>query len=129
MTSLSSTLTAPSLSLNALTNPQVTDAMKAAQAAMAGNRTPAQAAAAQLTDAKRADMTAKIGVSAKQFEASFVSVMMGSMFKDLDMGGGEGSEAFKSVMMDAMAKKIVAGGGIGLASHVRTEMLKMQGLS
>ena len=104
MNSPATTLLAPSLTLKSLANPQV-------------------------TDAKRADMTAKIGESAKSFEASFVSVMMGSMFKDLDMGGGEGSEAFKSVMMDAMAKKIVAGGGVGLASQVRAEMLKIQGLS
>ena len=129
MNSPATTLLAPSLTLKSLANPQVTDAMKAAQAVLAGHRTPAQAAAAQLTDAQRADMTAQIGESAKSFEASFVSVMMGSMFKDLDMGGGEGSEAFKSVMMDAMAKKIVAGGGVGLASQVRAEMLKIQGLS
>ena len=56
MNSPATTLLAPSLTLKSLANPQVTDAMKAAQAVLAGHRTPAQAAAAQLTDAKRADI-------------------------------------------------------------------------
>jgi Rod binding domain-containing protein len=104
-------------------------ALTAAQASLAPTQTAAQAKAALMTPQERAAMTAKIGESAKQFEASFVSVMMGSMFKGIDMGGGEGGEAFKSVMMDAIGKKIVAGGGIGMARQVQAEMLKMQGLS
>ncbi len=116
-----------------LMNPAATAAqaaaMTAAQAATAPKRTVAQAQAALLTPAQRAEMTGKIGDSAKSFESSFISAMMGSMFKDLDMGGGQGAEAFKSVMMDAIGKKIVAGGGVGLARQVQAEMLKMQGLS
>jgi Rod binding domain-containing protein len=104
-------------------------AVTAAQVALAPTQTVAQARAALMTPEERAAMTAKIGVSAKAFEASFVSVMMGSMFKDVDMGGGQAGEAFKSVMMDAIGKKIVAGGGIGLARQVQAEMLKIQGLS
>jgi Rod binding domain-containing protein len=104
-------------------------AITTAQAALAPTQTAVQARTALMTPAQRAAMTDKIAVSAKAFEASFVSVMMGSMFKDVDMGGGQGAEAFKSVMMDAIGKKIVAGGGIGMARQVQAEMLKMQGLT
>jgi flagellar protein FlgJ len=107
----------------------VAAATTSASAAVPPMQTVAQARAALLTPAQRDDMTAKIGVTAKSFEASFVSAMMGSMFKDVDMGGGQGGEAFKSVMMDAIGKKIVAGGGIGVARQVQMEMLKMQGLA
>jgi flagellar protein FlgJ len=97
--------------------------------ALAPTMTPAQAAAALLTPAQRDALTVKIGATAKSFEASFIATMMGSMFKDVNVGGGQGGEAFKSVMMDAMAKKISNNGGIGLAPSIQAEMLKLQGLS
>ncbi len=91
--------------------------------------TPAQAAAALLTPAQRDAMKAKIATTAKSFESTFIAQMMGSMFKDVDMGGGETGDQFKSIMMDAIAKKITANGGIGLSSSIRAEMLKLQGLN
>ena len=79
--------------------------------------------------AKRAD----ISKTAKDFESSFLSVMLGQMFKDVNQpgmfGGGQGEDAFKSFMSDAMAKKVVASGGIGLSATIQKEMLKLQGLS
>jgi flagellar protein FlgJ len=104
-------------------------ASTAVQAALAPTMTAAQAQAAKLTPEQRTALTAKIGVSAKSFEASFIATMMGSMFQGVDTGGGQGGEAFKSVMMDAIGKKIAAGGGIGLAHSIQAEMLKMQGLT
>jgi len=98
-------------------------------APFAATLTAAQARAALMTPEQRASAVAKIGSTAKSFEASFVSTMMGSMFNGVDMGGGSGAEAFKSVMMDAIGKKIVAAGGVGLAKSVQAEMLKMQGLN
>lgn len=91
--------------------------------------TPAQARAALMTPQQRADAVAKIDATAKKFEASFLSTMMGTMFSGVDMGGGQGGEMFKSVMMEAIGKKVVSAGGVGLAKHVQAEMLKMQGLS
>ncbi len=91
--------------------------------------TAAQARAALLTPEQRTAEVAKIGTSAKSFEASFVSTMLGNMFQGVDLGGGQGGEAFKSVLMEAVGKKIVAAGGVGLAKSVQAEMLKMQGLS
>jgi Rod binding domain-containing protein len=99
------------------------------QAATAPILSPAQAAAARLTEAQRAALKVKIGATAKKFEATFIAQMMGSMFKDVKMGGGETGEQFKSIMMDAMAKKISNNGGIGMAPSIQAEMLKLQGLS
>ncbi|MDB5458789.1 MAG: Flagellar protein FlgJ-like protein [Caulobacteraceae bacterium] len=103
--------------------------MTTAQTALAPTMTPAQAAAALLTPAQRDALKVKIGATAKSFETSFIATMMGSMFKDVNVGGGQGGEAFKSVMMDAIAKKISNNGGIGLAPSIQAEMLKLQGLS
>jgi Rod binding domain-containing protein len=92
-------------------------------------KTPAQLAAAALTPAQQTAERAKIAATAKTFEASFLSTMLQSVFKDVDMGGGEGGDAFKSIMMDAMAKQMANGHGVGLAKSVQAEMLKLQGLS
>ena len=91
--------------------------------------TAAQAAAAAMTPAQQTAARAKIAETAKKFEASFMSTMLQSVFKDVDLGGGEGGEAFKSVMMDAVGKQIANGRGVGLARQVQAEMLKLQGLS
>lgn len=103
--------------------------MTTAQTALAPTMTPAQAQAALLTPAQREALKVQIGATAKKFEATFIAQMMGSMFKDVDMGGGETGEQFKSVMMDAMAKKLSNNGGIGLSSSIQAEMLKLQGLN
>ena len=92
-------------------------------------QTPAQIAAAALTPAQQSAARAKIAQTAQKFEASFMSTMLQSVFKDVDLGGGEGADAFKSVMMDAVGKQIAQGRGIGLAKSVQAEMLKLQGLS
>ncbi len=73
----------------------------------------------------------RIAATAKDFEASFLAIMFGQMFKDVGGGefsGGEGEEMFKSFLMDAFSKQVVRGGGIGLADSVQREMLKLQGL-
>jgi Rod binding domain-containing protein len=45
-----------------------------------------------------------------------------------EFSGGPGGQMFQSFLMDAFSKKITQSGGVGLASAVRREMLKMQGL-
>ena len=91
--------------------------------------TPATGAPSAAETFKRAS----IAKASKDFEASFLSVMLGQMFKDVNtsapFGGGPGEDAFKSFMTDAMAKQVVKSGGIGLASSVQKEMLKLQGLN
>jgi Rod binding domain-containing protein len=87
-------------------------------------------------EAQSAEQLAKRGQiekTAKDFEASFLSVMLGQMFKDVGaeapFSGGHGEAAFKSFLGEAMAKQMVQHGGVGLADRVAKEMLKLQGLS
>ena len=74
----------------------------------------------------------KIRETAQKFEASFLSVMMQSMFEGVKtsepFGGGQGEEMFKSLLTESMAKEVAKAGGVGLADTVQREMLKMQGL-
>ena len=94
---------------------------------LAGQATAAPPTAAEL--AKRG----QIAKTAQDFEASFLSVMLQSMFQGVKQqepfGGGQGEEMFKSFMSEAMAKQMAKAGGIGLSKSVQAEMLKMQGLS
>lgn len=75
----------------------------------------------------------QIAAAAHKFESQFLSIMMGEMFKGVQVsapfGGGEGEQAFRSFMMDAMAEQTAKRGGIGLAQPIMREMLKLQGLS
>jgi Rod binding domain-containing protein len=91
--------------------------------------TAAQMTAAAMTPAQQTAARTRISETAHKFEASFLSTMLQSVFKDVDLGGGEGGEAFKSIMMDAVGKQIANGRGVGLAKSVQAEMLKLQGLS
>jgi peptidoglycan hydrolase FlgJ len=76
---------------------------------------------------------AAIKKTAQDFEASFLTSALGSMFEGVKIsepfGGGEGEDAYKSFLNEAMAKQIVKQGGVGVAASVQAEMLKMQGLS
>ena len=76
---------------------------------------------------------AAISKSAHDFEASFLSNALGSMFQGVTVsepfGGGQGEQTFKSFLNEAFAKQIVKSGGIGVAAAVQREMLKMQGLT
>ena len=78
------------------------------------------------------DQLARIGKVSREFEQSFLSIMLGQMtsgVKTSAFGGGEGEDAFKSFMNDAMAKSMTARGGVGLAPRLQSEMLRLQGLS
>jgi flagellar protein FlgJ len=94
---------------------------------------PAVSAPAAAGSADTAKTRTAIAKTARDFEASFLSNMLGQMFEGIDtsgpFGGGEGEAMFRSVMMDAFGKQMTKSGGIGVASAVQREMLKMQGLS
>lgn len=78
------------------------------------------------------EQLARIGRVSRDFEASFLSIMLGEMtagVKTSSFGGGEGEDAFRSFMNEAMAKSMTARGGVGLAPRLQTEMLRLQGLS
>jgi Rod binding domain-containing protein len=78
------------------------------------------------------DTREKISKTAKDFEASFISIMLGQMFDGVgesDMSGGMGGTMFKSFLLDAFSKQMAkANGGLGISDAVQREMLKLQGL-
>ena len=94
---------------------------------------PALTAPAADATGDKATRVAAIKKAATDFEASFVSNMLGEMFEGVDtaapFGGGQGETMFRSFLMDAFGKQIAKTGGVGVAASVQREMLKMQGLS
>lgn len=92
-------------------------------------------AAPNLPQARAADPEnmARIRKAAQDFEASYLSNALASMFAGVEtsepFGGGEGEAAFKSFLTEAYAKQISRAGGVGLAAAVQKEILKMQGLN
>lgn len=67
---------------------------------------------------------------ANDFEAQFISQMLENMFSTVETGGvlgaGEGEEVYRSMMIDEYGKLMSRSGGIGVADHVKREMLRMQ---
>lgn len=76
---------------------------------------------------------ARIDKTARDFEASFLSVMLGQMFEGVKtsapFGGGEGETAFRSFLTDALSKSMVQHGGVGVSKAIGAELMKLQGLS
>ena len=73
----------------------------------------------------------QIAKASKDFESSFLSIMLSQMFEGVGGGefsGGQGEEMFKSFLMDAFSKQMTNTGGVGLSDAVQREMLKLQGL-
>jgi peptidoglycan hydrolase FlgJ len=74
---------------------------------------------------------ARIEKTARDFETSFLSVMLGQMFEGVStsepFGGGQGETAFRSFMTEAFAKSMTQHGGIGLSKQISSELLKLQG--
>jgi Rod binding domain-containing protein len=73
---------------------------------------------------------AQIKKAAQDYEATFVTQMLGQMFQGIStdgpFGGGQGEQMFRSLMLDEYGKKIASQGGIGLADQVTKELLKHQ---
>ena len=73
---------------------------------------------------------AQIRDAAEQFEAVYLSEMLGPMFESLDaegpFGGGSGERMFRSVLVQEYSLAIAKSGGVGIADAVERELLKMQ---
>jgi Rod binding domain-containing protein len=73
---------------------------------------------------------AKIDEVSKEFEAQFISQMLENMFSTIDtnpvLGGGEGEDMYKSLLVNEYGKLISRAGGVGVADHVKREMIRMQ---
>lgn len=73
---------------------------------------------------------AEISAKAEEFEAMFLSQMFSHMFSGLQtdemFGGGQGEDAFKSMMTEEYGKIVARSGGIGIADHVKAQLIRLQ---
>ena len=72
---------------------------------------------------------AAIEKAAQEFEAVFLSQMMEHMFAEVDLTPGQespGDDIYKSLLIDEYSKLMARSGGIGVADHVKREMLRVQ---
>lgn len=73
---------------------------------------------------------AQIAKVAEEFESVFLSQMLKHMFDGVETdeltGGGHGEDTYRSLMVDEYSKMIAKTGGIGVADHVKAEMIRMQ---
>lgn len=79
--------------------------------------------------AKAQASQAKVDEAAQEFESVFLSQMLQHMFADVDMSpmaDGPGKEIYQSMLVDEYGKIISRAGGIGLADHVKREILRLQ---
>ncbi len=68
--------------------------------------------------------------AAEEFEALFISEMLGPVFENLEtdglFGGGQGEKIYRSLMVQEYGKAIAKAGGVGIADTVQREILRMQ---
>ena len=73
---------------------------------------------------------AKVNEAAVDFEAQFISQMLENMFATVDtkesLGGDDSQEIYRSLLVDQYGKAISKAGGIGVADHVKREILRLQ---
>jgi len=71
-----------------------------------------------------------IDAVATDFEAVFLSQMMGHMFEgdstESYFGGGSTGEIYKSYLLNEYGKSMAKAGGIGIATQVKQELLNLQ---
>lgn len=68
--------------------------------------------------------------AAKEYEGTFIQVMLQSMFSGIGnegpLGGDEAGGAWRGLLLEKYGQEIADNGGIGLADSVRREMIAMQ---
>lgn len=73
----------------------------------------------------------EIDAAAKDFEAMFISEMLGNMFESVGVdpmfGGGNAEETWRSMMVEEYGKQLASTGGIGLSADIKAKMIEMQG--
>ena len=72
----------------------------------------------------------KIDEAAQEFEAVFISQMLTQMWAGVEtnemFGGGHAEDIYRSLLIDEYGKVIARQGGLGIADHVKAEMLALQ---
>lgn len=86
---------------------------------------------AQKSPAPAAKTGKDIDKTAEDFEAFFLSQMLGHMFEGVGeqenmFGGGHGEKMFKSLLIDEYGKLMARTGQVGIADAVRRQMLQAQ---
>ena len=81
--------------------------------------------------AKAGSMTMdQIDKASKDFESMFVAQMIEQMFGDSQgpeaFGSSDTADIYKGMMADEYGKQISKAGGIGIADHVKRELMKLQ---
>ena len=78
----------------------------------------------------KANPHANIDQAAKEFEAMFATQLLKPMFDTVKVnssfGGGNGEEVMRSFLMQEYGKIIAESGRLGIASQVKTEMIRAQ---
>lgn len=73
---------------------------------------------------------ARIENVAKDFEAVFIAQMLEPLFASLETpaiaGGGKSEAFFKSLLQETYAKSMADRGGFGVATHVKSALMKLQ---
>ena len=69
--------------------------------------------------------------AAQDFEAVFISEVLKPMFEEINnpdplFGGGHGEKVFNGMMLQEYGKLMAEQGGIGIASHVKAELMRIQ---
>lgn len=68
--------------------------------------------------------------TAKEFESSFLTIMLEQMWTGVNaeapFGGGNAEKTYRSMIVGEYAKSISDSGGIGIAKHVYDELISMQ---
>ncbi len=68
--------------------------------------------------------------AAKEFEQVFLAQMLQPMFEGTELpepfGGGFSEEMYRSLLLDEYAKIMAQSGGVGIADHVKRELIAMQ---
>lgn len=73
----------------------------------------------------------QIEEAAQDFEAVFLTEIMKPMFAEVNepdplFGGGQGEKVFNGFMVQEYGKLMAERGGIGIAEHVKAELIKIQ---
>jgi Rod binding domain-containing protein len=89
------------------------------------------ASAADGLNARQAMKQKEIDQKAKEFESVFLAEMFRPITDNLSapepFSGGFGEKMVQGLLLDEYAKAISDTGGIGIARHVKAEMIKIQG--
>ncbi len=80
--------------------------------------------------ARQAKNLEKVGETAKEFEAVFMTEMMKPMFEGIEtaapFGGGKGEEVFQGFLLQEYGKLLSQTGSVGIADQVKQQMIQMQ---